>query len=59
LINGLKLKDAWDPNINPYGFTDFTGTGATRIDRIQEDLIRHKQGTEKIAAAFTDHLAVS
>ena len=61
LINGLKLKDAWDPNKNPFGFTHYTATGATRIDRmyLSEDLIRHKQGTETIAAAFTDHLAVS
>jgi len=60
LINGLKLKDAWDPNKNPFGFTHYTATGATRIDRmyLSEDLIRHKQGTETIAAAFTDHLAV-
>jgi len=60
LTNGLKLKDPWDPNINPYGFTHYTATGATRIDRmyLSEDLIRHKQGTETIAAAFTDHLAV-
>ena len=60
LINGLKLKDAWDPNINPYGFTHYTATGVTRIDRmyLSEDLICHKQGTETIAAAFTDHLAV-
>jgi len=41
-------------------YTQYTPTGATRIDRIyiSEDLSCKKQGAETIAAAFTDHLAV-
>jgi len=60
LSNGLKLKVAWDQNKNPHGFNHYTATGPTCIDRLylSEDLIRHKQGTETIAAAFSDHLAV-
>jgi len=60
LINGLRLKDAWDTETNPHVYTHYTTVGAARIDRIymSEDLLLNKQGAETIAAAFTDHLAV-
>jgi len=60
LINGLRLKDAWDAETNPHVYTHYTQAAAARIDRIfmSEDLLYNKQGAETIAAAFTDHLAL-
>jgi len=60
LINGLRLKNAWDKETNPHVYTHYAPAGAARIDRIylSEDLLCNKQGAETIAAAFTDHLAV-
>ena len=49
-----------DTETNPHAYTQYTTTGAARIDRIylSEDLLLNKQCAETIAAAFTDHLAV-
>ena len=60
LTHGLRLKDAWDSNRNPKGYTHYTAHGAARLDRfyLTDDLLAGKQGAETIAAAFTDHLAV-
>jgi len=60
LIKGLQLKDAWDTETNPHVYTHYTTAGAARIDRIylSDDLLLNKRGSETIAAAFTDHLAV-
>jgi len=60
LINGLKLKDAWDTNITPHGYTHYTVTDASRIDRryLSKELVRNKQVAETLIAAFSDHLAV-
>ena len=62
LIYGIRLKDALDVALNPHAFTNFTSTGAARLGRIYsymtEDLLCNKQGTEIMAADFTDHLSV-
>ena len=34
LLHGLRLTDVWDASLNPYAYTHFTLTGASRLDRI-------------------------
>jgi hypothetical protein len=49
LIKGICLYDVW---------TTHTNNGAPRIDRIHVTENLRKQGTETLAAAFTDNLAL-
>jgi exonuclease III len=61
LVRGYHLHDAWDQNAENQGYTYYTATGATRLDRIyaSRSVIANKKGVETIAAAFTDHMAVA
>jgi endonuclease/exonuclease/phosphatase family metal-dependent hydrolase len=56
----MALQDAWQRAPERPGYTHYSVTGATRIDRIYatRDVIGRKHGLETVAAAFTDHLAV-
>jgi hypothetical protein len=60
LIKGLGLTDAWNPTQARRGFTHYTATGASRLDRIYvtKTVLSKKTGIEMMAAAFTDHNAV-
>jgi len=60
LINGLRLKYAWDIETNQHVYSHYMPAGVARTDRIylSEDLLCNKQCAETIAAAFTHHLAV-
>ena len=59
-VKELNLNDACRSNNSRPHFTHYTGTGASRIDRIyiSQDLVNRKSNTETIIAPFTDHLAV-
>lgn len=54
------MKDVWDNQRNPNGYTHFTAHGASRINRIylSETLNTRKIATTLIIAGFTDHNAV-
>jgi exonuclease III len=60
LIKGLGLTDAWNPQTTREGYTHYTTTGASRIDRIYTTnaLLSRKTRIETLAVAFTDHNAV-
>jgi exonuclease III len=60
LIKGIGLMDAWNPTQTRRGFTHYTATGASRLDRIYatKTIISKKTGIETMAAAFSDHNAV-
>jgi exonuclease III len=60
LVTDLDLVDVWNTNETRKIYTHYTVKGASRIDRIylSRPLLERKQGTETIAAAFADHLAV-
>src|SRR5215510_6533193 len=60
LIHTLELQDAWDVHTAPRGFTHYTANAASRIDRIYitKHLLEQKQCVRKVAAPFTDHMAV-
>ena len=60
LVQGLRLKDAWEQGTERQVYTHYTTNGAARLDRIYltEGLYRNKQGKETIAVAFSDHMAV-
>jgi exonuclease III len=57
LVRGFHLTDVWDHNAVNKGFTHYTATGASLLDRIyvSRNILAHKQGVETLAAAFTDH----
>jgi endonuclease/exonuclease/phosphatase family metal-dependent hydrolase len=61
LIRGFQLHDAWEQKAENRGFTYHTITGASRLDRIyiSQGMKEHKKGIEILAAAFTDHMAVT
>jgi exonuclease III len=61
LTRGMELQDAWNRTARRLGYTHYSATGASRLDRIYltKDLNRRKQGIETTLAAFTDHLAVN
>ena len=61
LVNCLSLTDVYETKASRRIYTQYTPTGASRLDRIY--ISRHlqlpKKGIETISAAFTDHLAVA
>jgi hypothetical protein len=61
LIRGYQLQDAWGQTAENRGYTYYTTTGASRLDRIyiSQSMRDHKKGIEIHAAAFTDHMAVT
>ena len=60
LVRWLDLRDAWDVAPKRTVFTHYITKDASRIDRIYiTDNLRWTQnGTEAVAAAFTDHMAI-
>jgi len=60
LLKGIGLKDAWNPTQTRRGFTHYSITGASRLDRIYvtKTILSKKTGIETMAAAFSDHNAV-
>lgn len=60
LISGSDLCDVWDTTQHRNGYTYYSHNAASRIDRIYvtERLYSRKTGVERVAAAFTDHMAV-
>jgi hypothetical protein len=60
LISGCELCDVWDATQNPHGYTYYAHNAASQIDRIYvtKRLYSWKTGVERVAAAFTDHMAV-
>ena len=61
LIQGYALRDAWQAPPSRKIYTHYTPKCASRLDRfyLTQTLMNRKQGIEIIAAAFTDHFAVS
>jgi len=59
-VRGLDLRDAWDATPGRTVYTHYTNKGASNIDRIYitENLKRKQQGSEAVASAFTDHMAI-
>jgi exonuclease III len=60
IVNGLGLIDAWNTSTSRRMYTNYTATGACRIDRIYatRNIMSKKLGLETVATAFTDHHAV-
>ena len=60
LVHRCKLIDAWNSTANNTGYTHYTNTSASRIDRIymSPTVNELKIQTTTLAAAFTDHNAV-
>jgi endonuclease/exonuclease/phosphatase family metal-dependent hydrolase len=60
LIRGCDLCDMWDSAQNRTGYTCYASKAASRIDRIYVTarLYSRKTGVKRVAAAFTDHVAV-
>jgi endonuclease/exonuclease/phosphatase family metal-dependent hydrolase len=61
LTKGLGLHNVWGTSSGRTGYTHYMHAGISRIDRIYttEAIMKHKQGAETIATAFTDQLAVT
>ena len=60
LIHGFELQDTWHTYPTRNGFSHYSATGTTRIERIysRKELSTRKIMVETMAAAFTDHLTV-
>jgi hypothetical protein len=60
LQHGIGLHDVWRDHGRTPGYTHYAPHSASRIDRIYVTPPLHNQiiGTELLAAAFTDHMAV-
>lgn len=60
LTHRCNLVDAWNSTLNSTGYTHYTNTGASRIDRIymSPTVKARKIHTTTLAAAFTHHNAV-
>jgi hypothetical protein len=60
LVRGYHFTDVWNHNSVNRGFTRYTATGVSRLDRIYAShiILAHKQGVETLAAAFTDDMAL-
>jgi exonuclease III len=60
IVHGFDLIDTWDVTTERRIYTQYTSTGAFRIDRtyVTRNILSKKQGVETIASAFTDHFAV-
>ena len=54
------MSDVWETTQNRHGYTYYANNTASRIDRIYvtQRLYSRKTGVERVAAAFTDHMAV-
>jgi len=61
LVRGLSLQDACDSKQLRHKYTNYTSTGASKMDRVYvaDSLRMRKQGVETVPAAFTDHFAVT
>ena len=59
LVHGLALTDTWQGNPTRKVHTQYSASGATRIDRIYatRELLERKLGVEAFVSPFTDHLA--
>ena len=60
-VNGMGLRDMWETHNPCPAYTHYTNDGASRTDRIYatKTLIQRKKGAETVAAAFSDHFAVT
>jgi hypothetical protein len=60
-LKETAMQDAWQGTTERPGYTHYSTIGASRLDRIcvTRDLSSRKWAKEKMAVAFTDHLAVS
>jgi len=61
ITKGIRLYDVCEKHPHTTAYTHYTNFGASRIDRIYitEALINQKQAVETVAAAFSDHFAVT
>ena len=62
LIRGCHLIDAWNSVKNPSGYTHYTNSGVSRIDRLYMSTTTQDKkilvDTTVVVAAFSDHNAV-